>query len=100
MADTIYAEKLAKLAKADEKYLKDLRMAEKHSGKIENRLACLAEALTAYKDAMQTKDAKKEIVKRVHEICVSNSKAVKNIKSKNIHRISPVRLAPHCLKGT
>ncbi|CAL2045390.1 unnamed protein product [Caenorhabditis brenneri] len=80
MVDTIFAEKLEKLAKADEKYHKDLRMAEKHSGKIENRLACLAEALTVYKEAMQTKDAKKEIVKRVHEICVNNSKAVKNIK--------------------
>ncbi|KAF1751373.1 hypothetical protein GCK72_017927 [Caenorhabditis remanei] len=82
MIDTIFAEKLAKLAKADEKYHKDLRMVEKHSGKIENRLACLAEALTVYKDAMQTKDAKKEIVKRVHEICVNNSKAVKNIKKR------------------
>ncbi|CAO4380105.1 unnamed protein product [Caenorhabditis nigoni] len=80
MVDTIFAEKLGKLAKADEKYYKDLRMVDKHSGKIENRLACLAEALTVYKDGMQTKDAKKEIVKRVHEICVNNSKAVKNIK--------------------
>ncbi|UMM36062.1 hypothetical protein L5515_008390 [Caenorhabditis briggsae] len=80
MVDTIFAEKLGKLAKADEKYYKDLRMVDKHTGKIENRLACLAEALTVYKDGMQTKDAKKEIVKRVHEICVNNSKAVKNIK--------------------
>uniref|UniRef100_A0A1I7UMS7 Leucine-rich repeat protein n=2 Tax=Caenorhabditis tropicalis TaxID=1561998 RepID=A0A1I7UMS7_9PELO len=85
MVDTIFAEKLAKMAKADEKYYKDLRMVEKHSGKIENRLACLAEALTVYKDSMQTKDAKKEIVKRVHEICVNNSKAVKNIKSKKLN---------------
>ncbi|ULT90262.1 hypothetical protein L3Y34_008548 [Caenorhabditis briggsae] len=80
MVDTIFAEKLGKLAKADEKYYKDLRIVDKHTGKIENRLACLAEALTVYKDGMQTKDAKKEIVKRVHEICVNNSKAVKNIK--------------------
>ncbi|CAI2354012.1 unnamed protein product [Caenorhabditis sp. 36 PRJEB53466] len=80
MVDTIFAEKLAKMAKADEKYYKDLRMAEKHSGKIENRLACLAEALTVFRDSMQTKDAKKEIVKRVHEICGNNSKAVRNIK--------------------
>ncbi|EGT47108.1 hypothetical protein CAEBREN_11325 [Caenorhabditis brenneri] len=83
MVDTIFAEKLEKLAKADEKYHKDLRMAEKHSGKIENRLACLAEALTVYKEAMQTKDAKKEIVKRVHEICVNNSKAKTTLYSLN-----------------
>uniref|UniRef100_A0A8R1HM27 Uncharacterized protein n=1 Tax=Caenorhabditis japonica TaxID=281687 RepID=A0A8R1HM27_CAEJA len=80
MVDTIYAEKLGKLAKFDEKYYKDLRLVEKHSGKIEHRLSCLSDALIAYRDAIPTKDAKKEIVKRFHEICTSNSKMVKTIK--------------------
>ncbi|CAI5453013.1 unnamed protein product [Caenorhabditis angaria] len=80
MIDTIFADKISRIAKINEKITKDLRLAEKHSTKIENRLACLAEALAVFRDSMQTKDAKKEIVKRVQEICSNNSKAVKSVK--------------------
>ncbi|CAB3396993.1 unnamed protein product [Caenorhabditis bovis] len=84
--DTILGDRMGRIVKIDEKFNKDLRMAEKHVAKIENRLACLADALATYRDLMQTKDAKKEIVKRVHEICTNNSRNVKNVK-KNYARL-------------